>query len=228
MKKAMSMIELVFAIVIMGIVVMSLPLVLTQVQNSNSFALRQEVILSIRTKLSYILSYQWDQNTYDATADIERVLNVPTSADTDTDFNTSTIRRKGHVLADGRRRLWDDLNVSTTKANFGVANATILEGDIDDFDVDSEIKTVTALDDFIFNVELNTTVNYIKDTLSNGNYASSKDITFTFNPSNSTTNSTNIKMIKVTATANGIEKPIFMYAFSSNIGQSKVIKKTWQ
>jgi len=220
----MSMIELVFAIVIMGIAVMSLPLILTQVQNSNSFALRQEVILSLKTKLSYILTYQWDQKTYDATADMERVLNVPSSADTATDFNTSTIRRKGHVLADGRRRLWDDLNVSTTKANF---TADTANDDIDDFDGKSETKTVTALDDFIFNVELNSTVSYIKDTLFDGTYATSDAITFIFNPDNNTTNSTNIKMIKVTATANGIENPISMYAFSSNIGQSKVTKKTW-
>jgi len=231
----MSMIELVFAIVIMGIVVMSLPLVLTQVQNSNSFALRQEVVLSIKTKLSYILSYQWDQNTYDTTADIERVLDTTTSpnasADNAFDVNNTT-RRKGHVLADGRRRLWDGLNSATPKANFGVANATILENDVDDFDRDSETKTIIATtdqDDFIFNVELNTTVDYMQDTLqgATNNYASSKDITFTFNPSNSTANRTNIKMIKVTATANGIENPIFMYAFSSNIGQSKVMKKTW-
>jgi len=221
----MSMIELVFAIVIIGIAVMSLPLILTQVQNSNSFALRQEVILSIKTKLSYILAYQWDQNTYDATADIERVLTIPASADTATDFNTSTTRRKGHVLADGRRRLWDDLNTSTPKANFGTAG---LPSDIDDFNGKDENKTITALDDFIFDLNLSTSVNYIKDTLQAGNYATSNAITFTFNPENNTTNnSTNIKMIKVSATANGIENPISMYAFSSNIGQSKVAKKRW-
>ncbi len=220
----MSMIELVFAIVIMGIAVMSLPLILTQVQNSNSFALRQEVILSLKTKLSYILTYQWDQNTYDETADIERVLNVPASADTATDFNTSTIRRNGHVFADGRRRLWDDLRAPTTKVNFTTDTAN---DDIDDFNGESETKTITALDDFIFNVTLNTSVSYIKDRLDTGTYASSNAITFIFNPDNNTTNSTNIKMIKVTATANGIERPISMYAFSSNIGQSKVTKKTW-
>lgn len=223
----MAMIELVFAIVIMGIAVMSLPLILTQVQNSNSFALRQEVILSIKTKLSYILAYQWDQNTYDATADIERVLNIPASADTATDFNTSNIRRKGHVLADGRRRLWDNnlTIVATAKANF---RTDTLNDDIDDFNGKDENKTITALDDFIFNVELNTTVDYMQDTLPVGNSYANTAITFTFDPINNTTNnSTNIKMIRVSATADGIENPISMFAFSSNIGQSKVAKKRW-
>jgi len=224
MKKAMAMIELVFAIVIIGVAVMSLPLILTQVQNSNSFALRQEVILSIKTKLSYILAYQWDQNTYDATADIERVLTVPASANTAADFNTSTIRRKGHVLADGRRRLWDDLNASTPKANFGSAG---LPSDIDDFDGKDENKTITALDDFIYNLTLRTTVNYMMDTLPVGNSYVNNGITFIFDPDNNTTNRTNIKMIRVTATATGLDNPISMFAFSSNIGQSKVAKKTW-
>ena len=225
MKKAMSMIELVFAIVIMGIAVMSLPLILTQVQNSNSFALRQEAILSLKTKLSYILSYQWDQRTYDTTADIERVLAIPAS--TSTDFNDTSVRRKGHVLADGRRRLWNDLRQPSA---IGLeASDTNIPNDIDDFDGKSEAKTITALDDFIFDLNLSTSVNYIKDALqgANNSYTTSNSITFIFNPDNNTTNSTNIKMIKVTATANGIDNPISMYAFSSNIGQSKVVKKTW-
>lgn len=220
------MIELVFAIVIIGVAVMSLPLILTQVQNSNSFSLRQEVILSIKTKLSYVLAYQWDQNTYDATADIERVLNIPASVDTATDFNTSTIRRKGHVLADGRRRLWDTLTIfPTTKVNFGTVGTP---SDIDDFDGKDENKTIAALDDFIYNLTLTTTVDYIKDTLPVGNNYVNNGITFIFDPQNNiTNNSTNIKMIRVTATATGLDNPISMFAFSSNIGQSKVAKKTW-
>lgn len=225
MRKATSMIELVFAIVIIGIAVMSLPLVLTQVQNNNSFALRQEVILSIKTKLSYILAYQWDQNSYDATADIERVLDTTSSISADNAFDVNnSIRRKGHIVADGRRRLFDDRNASTLKANFGTLG---LPNDIDDFDRNSETKIIENIDDFIFNnVELNTTVNYIPDTLPAGDYADNA-ITFVFNPENNTTNPTNIKMIKVTATANGIDNPISMYAFSSNIGQSKIAKRTW-
>lgn len=221
----MAMIELVFAIVIMGIAVMSLPLILTQVQNSNSFALRQEVILSLKTKLSYIMAYPWDENTYDSESNMERFLDIPNSNVTDADFNRSGLRRKGHVLADGRRRFRDDVNESTTKIDFGTVGIPL---DIDDFDgITPETKNITNLDDFIFNVTLATHVFYISDRPSSGNYETNQSIDFIFNTTNPSQNRTNIKMIKVSATANGLENPISMYAFSSNIGQSKVAKRTW-
>ncbi len=221
-RKATSMIELVFAIVVMGIAMMSLPLILTQVQNNNTFALRQEAILSIKTKLSYILAYQWDASTYDATADIERVLDIPTSSDTDTDLNrNSSLRRVGHLSYDARRRFFS----ATTTANFDL-NTT--PQDIDDFRGTTETKSImpSALDDFIFNLELNTSVAYIKDKPSSGSYATSSFIDFVFD-TNTTTNSTNIKMIRVMGNANGLDTPIYMYAFSSNIGESKVAKRAW-
>ncbi len=219
------MIELVFAIVIIGIAVMSLPLVLTQTQNNNNFALRQEVILSIESKLAYILSYEWDSRTYDANASIERVLDTNASTGANNAFYTNTIRRKGHINADNRRRLFDALTSPTTKANFGMGGTT--PQDIDDFDgIPPETKTITALDDFIFNLTLDTTVDYVSDAPIGGtNYTTSSTISFVF-PEATTNTITNIKMIKVTGTANGID-PINMYAFSSNIGQSKITKRTW-
>ena len=59
----MSMLELVVAIVVMGIVVMSLPLILTQVQNNNAFAMQQEAILAAKAKIGDVLTYEWDANS---------------------------------------------------------------------------------------------------------------------------------------------------------------------
>lgn len=226
MRKATSMIELVFAIVVMGIAMMSLPLILTQVQNSNTFTLRQEAILSIKTKLTYVLAYQWDTNTLDATANIERALDIPSSSDTDANFDrNTTLRRVGHLSQDARRRFWNNQVDATTTASFGTVNTP---QDIDDFNGDSETKSVapSALDDFIFNLELNTSVAYIVDKPSSGSYAASPSINFIFD-TNTTTNRTNIKMIRVMGNANGMDAPIYMYTFSSNIGESKVAKRTW-
>ena len=57
-RSAMSMIELVVAIVVMGIAVASLPLILLQTQRSTALAMQQEVILATTTRLAFILSPQ--------------------------------------------------------------------------------------------------------------------------------------------------------------------------
>ena len=150
MRKAASMLELVIAIVVMGIAVMSLPLILTQSQNANAIALQQEVILATKTKLGYILSYEWDINSYDANASVSRVLNT-TSADSD--FNTTTTRRIGHVFADSRRRLRDDMLPATTDGSTEWGNVAL--GDIDDFDGKDENTTIASETmDYIFNLRL--------------------------------------------------------------------------
>ena len=221
MRRGASMIELVIAIVVMGIAVMSLPLILTQSQNSNAMALQQEAILATKTKLGYLLSYEWDANSYDALASVSRVLNTTASANADDDFDVTTIRRTGHVVADNRRRLRDDLAAPSTDGGAGWADATL--EDIDDFDGKDENTTIASETmDYIFNLQLMPTVNYISDTAS---YVNQQDMNFTFNANTTFTNPTNIKMITVTTTGNNIN--IVLRAFASNVGESTLMKREW-
>ena len=219
MRKAASMLELVIAIVVMGIAVMTLPLILTQSQNSNALALQQEVILATKTKLGYILAYEWDANSYDANASVSRVLNTTNSASADSDFNATTTRRIGHVSADNRRRLRDDMASPTPSGSASWGNAALL--DMDDFHNKVEHTTVVAADmDYVFNLELNSSVTYINDSALYTN----QDINFTFDASSTPANPTNIKMITVQTTGeNGIN--ITMRAFASNIGESGILSK---
>lgn len=220
MRPAASMIELVIAIVVMGIAVMSLPLILTQSQNSNAMALQQEVILATKTKLGYLLSYEWDVNSYDTGASASRVLDTTASANADSDFNTTSTRRLGHVLADNRRRLRDNMAAPTTDGTAAWGNAALQ--DIDDFDGRDENTTIAAETmDYIFNVQLHPTVNYISDTATYAN----QDMNFTFNANTTFTNPTNIKMITVTTTGNGIN--MVLRAFASNVGESGIMKRAW-
>jgi hypothetical protein len=221
MRLGASMIELVIAIVVMGIAVMSLPLILTQSQNSNAMALQQEAILATKTKLGYLLSYEWDANSYDALASVSRVLNTTASASADSDFNTTTTRRTGHVVADNRRRLRDDLAAPSTDGGAGWADAAL--EDIDDFDGKDENTTIASETmDYIFNLQLMPTVNYISDTAS---YVNQQDMNFTFDANTTFTNPTNIKMITVTTTGNNIK--IVLRAFASNVGESGILKRAW-
>lgn len=218
----MSMIELVIAIVVMGIVVASLPLILLQSQRSTTLSLEQEVILATKSRLAFILSHEWDVNSYDANASLSRVLNT----NSDPEFNTNSTRRSGHVDADGRRRLRDDMLAPTvtTNANWRDNNLS----DIDDFDnrLTTVIASASDMDYTFTKIDLNSTVSYVSDALTIGAYAN-QNVTFTFTTV-SQPNPTNIKMITINAHAEGATTSnITLRAFASNIGESAIMRKTW-
>lgn len=206
LRSAMSMLELVFAIVIMGIAVMSLPLILTQVQTNNAFAMQQEAILAAKTKIGDILTYEWDDNSYDATAQRSFVLN--TNGNALLSCNATTLRRIGHVNADYRRKC------STLNATGIVtSNST----DIDQFNnqpttISATIEGAGTLDYVFTALTLTPTITYISDAQLNN---------FTFNPNTVSANPTNIKTISVQVT--GASQTITLRAFSCNVGESNLL-----
>lgn len=234
MRKAVSLIELIIAIVVMGIAVMSLPLILTQTQSNNALALQQEAILSTKAKIGFISSYPWDENSWDGTGSIFRVLDTTNSASADNAFDiniTTDIRRIGHIEASQRRRLWDIGHANRLPNNEISAAST--ENDIDDFhnhNDDINITDPTQMD-YIFALTMNPEIFYLRDSLSAGNYLNSNTIQFDFNATNIETNTsrpTNIKMIAVrTVSQTGNDINVSLRSFASNIGQSKILKRDW-
>lgn len=223
MRHAASMIELVIAIVVMGIAVSALPLILTQSQNSNTMALQQEAILATKAKMSYILAYEWDANSFDTASGLSRVLDTTTSANADNAFDANnSIRRAGHINADKRRRLWDVGSGSRTPLA-----ETAGMNDIDDFDGrDENLSVITSEDDYIFNINLNPTVQYVSDALVAGSTYDDEVIRFDFNTTNTFGNPTNMKMITIDTTGdNGLH--VVLRAFAANIGESAILKKAW-
>jgi Tfp pilus assembly protein PilV len=217
MRRAISLIELVFAIVIMGIAVMSLPLILTQVERSNEFSLQQEAILAAKTKIGDILSYEWDQNSYDATT--QRALVVATASDANGDLNCSatTHARVGNVLSDYRRKC--TTTAATTAANFVDANIN----DVDDFNaqnitLNADPDNAGTLD-YIFRntLQLQTAVNYAAD---NAVYANQSLNNFALNFAIHATTS-NIKAISVTVSTG--DQNITLRAFTCNIGENTLL-----
>jgi len=230
MHKGSSMIELVIAIVVMGIAVMSLPLILTQSQNSNALALQQEVIMATKTKVSYILAYEWDENSYDENASVSRVLDTTSSSDASDDFDVdaNTTRRIGHIAADNRRRLRNIDDVDRNASVFSIDGAN----DIDDFHDTNESTTISATSasdmDYIFIVTRHTEVAYIKDTLALGFDNNDANITFSFDiNTTSITGPTNIKMITVQTSNADNSVNTTLRAFASNIGESRISKRAW-
>ena len=230
MKRAgFSLIELVLSIVIIAIAVMSIPMMLQESAKNDRYSLLQESILAARTKMGNILSFRWDENSPDGSgsSQILRVLDV-SNGDSELDRVAGSIRRVGHVFANKRRRMKDF--TSATRAS-DPTDASPPVDDIDDFD--GNISTVYMQNGAFGNsfdyldkaLEMNTTVSFISD---NANYAS-QNINFTFNttPAPLTiANSTNIKMIELkVATGVNVDTPFIFRAFSSNIGQSRLLTK---
>ena len=66
LRPAIAMIELIFSIVIMGIVMMSAPMLISTASNSTSVVLQQEGINQAVSRITMMLSYPWDEaNTND-------------------------------------------------------------------------------------------------------------------------------------------------------------------
>ncbi len=220
MKKASSMIELVIAIVVMGIAVMTLPLMLERNQENNAFAMQQETILAARTEIGDILTYPWDENSIkDNVVGVVDVVN----GDSELDRNT-TQRRIGHIRQDKRRKLFsDETNASLTSTFDYTADGDIIPDDIDDFNGDKSYDSITSSLSYRFKFDINTTVAYVSDTT---NYTLN-NINFNFN-TNTANLSTNIKMIElnVSNTENSIT-PFTLRAYSANIGGNQLLRRDW-
>lgn len=222
-RSGFSLVELVLSIVVIAISLMTVPLMLSQGAKSNQFALMQESILAARTKMGNILSFKWDENATDSNGSVVRVLDV-TGGDSQLDRNITKVNRRiGHIVEDRRRRMTD----TTVLASLGIEVAGVFD-DIDDFDGDSAIVAATGATgvkgkfDYLDNdLNLTTSVVYISD---DANY-SQQSITFDFNVSDTSVQSTNIKMVELNATSTNSDFPFVFRIFSSNIGQSKLYER---
>lgn len=211
----MSMIELIFAIVIMGITVMSLPLILTQVQNNNAFAMQQEAILVAKAKIGDILTYEWDEKSYDANASRSFVLDTPNGDLELARFNGQL--RRGNVNANNRRKF----QTATTNASAIGADGGDLD-DMDDFNGQATTISATAETsgmglDYVFALTMTPTITYAAD---DANYTTSTLGVFALNPNNANA-ITNIKTISVQVS--GGDQNITLQTFSCNIGESTML-----
>jgi hypothetical protein len=221
MRKAIAMVELIFALVIMGIVLMSAPMLISTVSKSINVALQQEGINEAASRLGIILTHEWDENN----------VNVPCEG------NPSILHTTSPVLAleeysNTQKRIGIPLSspAHTYNCNGTEYNATAIGkedayyNDIDDFDGSSALVEVTASGTGGKNyletdtVQIATTVQYAADS-SNPNYNSK---TITYVPSTAGSSTSNIKQISTTLTsassAEELQKQITLRAFSCNIG----------
>ena len=230
MRPAIAMLELIFAIVIMGIILMSAPQLISTAAKSGYVAIQQEAINEAASQVNMIMGFQWDENDVDERY-IDPIIQVlSASRDTDLDENGTTGRRLGTPQESYRNFIRSDGNRSSASAigtDTGETPGNHDEDDIDDFNGDTSLVEIqdAGLVDYVEDnntININTTVKYISDT---ANYNTG---TLTFSPdlntssgTTSAASSTNIKRITVTLTSSGpaeLDKNIVLHAFSCNIG----------
>jgi type II secretory pathway pseudopilin PulG len=226
-KRGIAMVELIFALVIMGIVLLSAPLLIQQSINSSNVAFQQESIAAVASHTGIILSKHWDEQNAAHAVGVSPVLQIANPV-LPSDYNLSGIDFNNNVS--GRTS-----SVATVTFD---ASAILGSDGVDDFnDVDdyhnfpitlnvfnAEDSTAGSLGDYVDrNITINTIVTYANDR-PNGNLNTTvinagNNI---FLQTNLGVNESHIKFIQTRLTTNSgideLEKDITLNAFSCNLG----------
>ncbi len=220
-RKAIAMIELIFAIVIMGFAMMSIPNLLGMSAKSGYTALQQEAIATASSDISLIFARQWDESNT-IKSDYERILL--------TNGDSNLADRDGGIT-----RVYDIVPITATS----VASLGQDSGDYDDIDDVNAIPVKLTTGDIASDkskrgnidqeIEIATEVKYITDQENTGNWDNSKLVIYNYNAPADIKRITNIKNIRTTLTSNTtvkeLEKNIVLFAFSCNIGGYKRERK---
>lgn len=231
LRPAIAMIELIFAIVVIGIILMSAPMLISTAAKSGYVAIQQEAINEAASRVNMIMTFHWDENSADNTI-LDPILQTASpiadlAETTYADGNGTGIRRgtpresyRSFIRPDNSRGL---ATAAGTLGNDG------LENDIDDFMGTIGLNlsgTGTEADYIEKNVTITTTVAYIADATSAATYNAST-INFDANFTQTSGTTTNIKRISTTLTSDiaspdELDKTIILQAFSCNIGGYKL------
>ena len=229
------MIELIFSIVIMGIVLLSAPMLISVASKSTAVALQQEGINEASARTNMVLTYDWDENNINVLcAETPSVLHTASGVNA-LKMLPGTLKRVG-VPANSNSHNFNCSGDSDLNATVALGQEIVdTIDDIDDFDDVGLTKVLLSGvggKDYIENpdttgntVKIATSVKYVLDA---ANY--NKSFPYNFNFGDAPASSTSIKAIKVTLTSSSpeeeLQKEITMYAFSCNIGSYNYFRRT--
>jgi len=240
-RPGIAMIELIFAIVIMGITLMSAPMLISISSKSSIVALQQESIAAAVTQMNMILTAEWDNMDTNAT------IREPVLTTDSTIFNQCTggaTKPKGVTSDSGRYCIGLDGSGpygASSIGTDGTLGETLSYDDVDDYDGQSYSVTIyagdqyaTNLGDYIDkNISITSYIYYGDDTPRDSsdtvkNYQKYTTFDNPFRHKNPTVGTTNIKLVHVqltsTNTAEEIaDKQINFSAFVCNVGAPKPI-----
>ena len=120
---AFTMIELIFAIVIIALIVVAVPRIIATNSLSMERSIVQEGIYAVATKISQILSFHWDQNSLDTTETLStsKILDIAggTANYTRSAIPDANATRIGGLVLDYHRRFHDTVTNATATMTGG-------------------------------------------------------------------------------------------------------------
>ncbi len=184
-KRGIAMIELIFSLVIMGIVLLSAPMLIQQSIKSGNVAIQQEAIAAAASQTSVILSMHWDENNNSNSA-VSAMLDVNRAP---FDFN-NTIVPLGLTGVTGRKstNAAGVTQPATLAINFGMDETNDTDtnessfldyDDVDDYNFNgnndfgivifNDENTSADKGDYVdVNLSMRTTINYTEDRVDTG------------------------------------------------------------
>lgn len=245
MRRAIAMVELIFAIVIMGIVLMSAPMLISTATQSNYVAMQQEAIAAASAEIGMILTHHWDEGNTNTTRTASVLVSEHGNSDLKQEMNgTIPTGRRAGTPSTSSRRFFHSLGggsiPSTASADLGPDGPGGDKDDIDDFITDAtaafqeEESTSTLIGDAVDKaITIEVKVNYLDDSPGGSSYAGT-DNTLTYNTpfDNNITTDSNIKQVQVRLRSNSpeaeLQKDIVLNAFSCNIGTYQLKQAVFQ
>ncbi|MCH9741474.1 MAG: hypothetical protein K0U38_11645 [Epsilonproteobacteria bacterium] len=228
-KRGVAMVELIFAMVVIGIVLLSSPMLIQQSINSSYVALQQEAIAATASHTGVLLSKHWDEGDANHTVGVAPIISI-----TRDPFNLDGLKdNAGNAIGSVRTsNLIEEINASSIGKDLNEDNRSSFD-DIDDYHNESfgitlfsdDETTTISVGDYVDNdVNITTSITFAEDrpdgntvlagtTVDSGNRIFNSDLGAT---------ATNVKRIQVNLTSNSdtpeLNKSITLHAFSCNLG----------
>ena len=205
-RAGFTFIELIFAIVIVSVVVMSLPKMSQLLSKNMDTNLVQEAIFAAATELHEATTKHWDENSIENTSSVY-LAGVIHTTDNSCETNSTNPRyrlRSGHILQPYHRRCLNDLTQTEADSNTTAVDA-----------VEDSIHTAQSI--------------FLNPTPSQSGYKDNytSDLVITYSPTFDGTARPNLKQITVTIKNSSGTTLTSLTSYVANIGEVDYYKRSY-
>ena len=211
MRSAFTMIELIFAIVVIAVVMLTIPMMI-QVNNKGLEAnVGQEAIFVASSILSEATTWLWDNNSLpnDGNVSLSRILDVNGTGNVAYDrININSSIRVGGLEEDMHRQFYSEYNATSTRPARAATDTTPPSNSFDTTAAGEQLGLKSQYD-------VNVTVTYVDDT---------PNTIFQFLTTSAGVQ-TNILMTNIEIGGNDVDSKVVLRAYTCNIGEIDYAKR---